>query len=156
MPKLDISIWKSYSGNISSLTGTSNGPHSELPLGTQAGLQQFGVHLETLAPGSSSSFRHWHETEDEFVYILSGELILIEDEEFLLQAGDAAAWKAGTPIGHCLENRSPAPATFLVVGGLSSKGVVHYPDHDIVMHHAGEAKRFVRGDGTPIELKPSY
>ena len=150
MPKLDISSWQSHSATINRFTGTSNGPYSELVLGEQAGLSQLGAHVESLPPGSRSSFRHWHETEDELVFVLEGELVLVEDAEFVLKAGDAAAWKAGTPVGHCLENRSAQPATFLVVGSKSDRGKVHYPDHGIVMHHDENGRRFTRTDGSPL------
>jgi uncharacterized cupin superfamily protein len=150
MPKLDTSQWKDFPGAVNRFVGRSNGPFSELALGDQAGLSQFGVHLERLPPGSRSSLRHWHETEDEFVFVLDGELVLVEDRESVLRAGDAAAWKAGEPVGHCLENRSAAPATFLVVGTRAPQGVVHYPDHDIVMRHDGQGRTFSRPDGSPL------
>ncbi len=150
MPKLDISSWQNHPGAINRFTGTSNGPYSELALGEQAGLAQFGAHVESLPPGSRSSLRHWHETEDELVFVLAGELVLVEDVESVLKAGDAAAWKAGTPIGHSLENRSAQPATFLVVGSKSNRGKVHYPDHGIVMHHDEHGRRFTRTDGSPL------
>lgn len=150
MPKLDVSKWQDHPARVSRLTGTSNGPFSELVLGDQADLTQFGVHLERLPPGSRSSFRHWHETEDEFVFVLEGELVLVEDRESLLRPGDAAAWKAGAPQAHCLENRSDRIATFLVVGTRAIRGVVHYPDYGIVMHHDGDERRFTREDGTPL------
>lgn len=150
MPKLDVSRWQDFPASVNRFVGQSNGPYSELPLAEQAGLSQFGVHLERLPPGSRSSFRHWHETEDELVLVLEGELVLIEDQESILQQGDCAAWKAGQPIGHCLENRSALPATFLVVGGKASQGVVHYPDHDIVMHHDENGRRFSRPDGSAL------
>ncbi len=97
------------------------------------GLSQFGARLERLPPGSRSSHRHWHETEDEFVFVLSGELVLVENEESVLRAGDAAAWAAGQPTAHCLENRSEEAAVYLVVGSRAPRGAVHYPDHDVVM-----------------------
>ncbi len=150
MPKLSHSFWKDYPATVHRLTGQSNGPFSEVVLGEQAHLSQFGVHMERLPPGSRSSFRHWHETEDEFVYLLEGELVLIEDEETTLRAGDSAAWKAGAPVGHCLENRSGEPALLLVVGTRAAREVVHYPDHDLVMHRDGAGRRFHRADGTPI------
>jgi uncharacterized cupin superfamily protein len=149
MPKLDLSRWQHVPAKVSRFTGTSNGPFSEVVLGEQAGLSQFGVHVERLPPGSRSSFRHWHETEDEFAYVLEGELVLVEDTETLLKAGDAAAWKAGVPVGHCLENRSAADAVLLVVGTRAARGTVHYADHDVVMHHDENGRRFVRRDGTP-------
>ncbi len=149
MPKLDTTKYEDFAGQINRFTGLSNGPFSEVVLGEQAGLSQFGVHIERLPPGSRSSFRHWHETEDELVYVLSGEVILVEDTESLLKAGEAAAWKAGVPVGHCLENRSDQDATVLVVGTRAARGVVHYSDHDVVMHHDEHGRRYYRKDGSP-------
>src|SRR5580693_8923999 len=75
-------------------------------LGNAVGLDQFGVNLTTLKPGAASALRHWHEQEDEFVYVLEGELTLIEDEgETVLKAGDAAGFKANSGNGHCLVNK---------------------------------------------------
>lgn len=154
MPKLDVSRWQDFPATTSRLTGTSNGPYSEVVLGEQAGLTQFGVHVERLPPGSRSSFRHWHETEDELVYVLDGELVLVEDRETVLQAGEAAAWKAGVPVGHCLENRSDRPATVLVVGTRAARGAVHYADHAIVMRHDEQGRRYERPDGSPLPPLP--
>jgi uncharacterized cupin superfamily protein len=151
MPKLRVDQWQPHAGYVNPLSGQDDGPHSELVLGDQAGLTQFGVRLEELPPGSRSSHRHWHETEDEFVFLVSGELVLIEEEETTLHAGDAVAWAAGTPVAHCLENRSSRVAVCLMVGTRARKGVVHYPDHDVVMHHDEAGRRFFRSDGTPIE-----
>lgn len=151
MPKLNTAAWTSHPGAVNRFSGRSDGPYAELVLGEQAQLTQFGVRVERLPPGSRSSHRHWHETEDEFVYVVSGELVLLEDEESVLHAGEAAAWAAGAPVAHCLENRSGADAVYLVVGTRASKGVVHYPDHDVVMHHDGAERRFTRSDGTSIE-----
>ncbi len=152
MPKLRTDQWQHHAGAVNRLTGETNGPYGELVLGDQAQLMQFGVHLEELAPGSRSSHRHWHETEDEFVYVLSGELVLVEDVEVPLCAGEAAAWAAGSPVAHCLENRSSEPAVFLTVGTRAPRGVAHYPDHDVVMRHDQDGKTFSRSDGSPIEL----
>jgi uncharacterized cupin superfamily protein len=154
MPKLEVSRWQDFPASTNRLTGTTNGPYSEAVLGDQANLTQFGVHLERLPPGSRSSFRHWHETEDEFVFVLDGELVLIEDEETVLRAGDAAAWKAGVPVGHCLENRSDQHATFLCVGTRAQRGVVHYSDYPVVMSHDEQGRRFQRPDGSPIPQLP--
>src|SRR5690606_13042805 len=99
---------------------------------------------------SRSSFRHWHETEDEFCLILAGELVLIEGTETLLRAGDCAAWAAGAPVDHCLENRSGQDATLLVVGWRAAQGVVHYPDFGLVLHHGPDGRRVTREDGTPV------
>ena len=78
-------------------------------LGNVAGLTQFGVNLTRLKPGTASALRHWHENEDEFVFVIEGELVLIEDEgEVLLKPGDAAGFKAGVPNGHHLVNKTNA------------------------------------------------
>jgi len=120
-------------------------------LGDPGGLTQFGVHVERLPPGSTSSVRHWHETEDEFILMLTGEVILQEDgTETRLAAGDAAAWPTGVRIGHCLENRSGADATYLTVGTRNGADTIHYPDHDRACHRDGPTRRWTRGDGTPV------
>lgn len=150
MPKIEIPQWKEMPGEPSPITGENNGPYAERVLGDIVGLSQFGVRMERLAPGSSSSQRHWHETEDEFLYVVSGELILVEDEETVITAGECAAWKANDPIAHCLENRSKSDAVVLVVGTRSSKDVVHYTDHDVLLHRDGDAYHFTKADGTPI------
>ena len=150
MPKIETGAWVEHEGGVNRVSGVDNGPYAEGALGDAVGLTQFGAHLERLPPGSSSSVRHWHETEDELVYVVSGEVVLVEDEETLLRAGDAAGWKAGVPVAHCLENRSGADAVLLVVGTRAEAGVVHYPDHDVVMHHDATGRRFTHGDGTPL------
>ena len=148
MPKLDVTKWQTFPAKVNRFTGLSNGPFSEVVLGDQADLSQFGAHIERLPPGSRSSFRHWHETEDELVYVVAGEVVLIENTESILKTGDAAAWKAGNPVGHCLENRSNSEVTLLVIGTRSARGVVHYSDHDVVMHHDEHGRRFYRKDGS--------
>jgi uncharacterized cupin superfamily protein len=150
MPKLDMDRWQDVAGHPNRLTGQDDGPYSELILGDPAGLTQFGVHLERMPPGSRSSHRHWHETEDEFVFVIAGELVLVEDQETTLRAGDAAAWAAGAPVAHCLENRSAADAVYLTVGTRAASGTVHYPDHGLVMRHDAAGRRFHRDDGTPV------
>jgi uncharacterized cupin superfamily protein len=103
-----------------------------LRLGFAAGLTQFGVNLLTLEPGAWSSQRHWHEKEDELVYLLDGELVLIEDGgETLLRAGDCAGWKAGERNGHHLVNRSQRPARLLVIGSRDDADHGEYPDIDM-------------------------
>lgn len=99
-----------------------------------AGLTQFGALIEVFEPGSLSSLKHWHSAEDELIYVLDGEVTLIEgDTETILRAGDAAAFKAGTAIGHRLHNRSDRPTRCLVVGTRAPVGVITYPDHDRVV-----------------------
>src|ERR1700734_2020882 len=76
-------------------------------LGDAAGLTQFGVNLLRLPPGVWSSQRHWHTGEDEFVYVLSGEVVLVTNAgDEVLRAGDAAGFPANDHDGHCLQNRS--------------------------------------------------
>ena len=100
------------------------------PLGVALGLTQFGVNHITLAPGAISALRHWHEKEDEFVYVLSGEITLIDDNgDHVLKAGDYAAFPAGAPNAHHLANRSGAEAASLEAGTrFAGKETVHYPD----------------------------
>jgi uncharacterized cupin superfamily protein len=102
----------------------------EVPLGKAVGVTQFGVNYVILEPGSVSALRHWHECEDELVFVLSGELTLIDNNgEHVLSEGAFAGFPAGSPNAHHLANRSTVPAAFLVVG-LRKVGreTVHYPD----------------------------
>jgi uncharacterized cupin superfamily protein len=116
------------------------------------GLTQFGAYVETLQPGSLSADRHWHEQEDEFLYVLSGEATVIEDDgAHVLGPGDAACWPAGTPNGHHVANRSEAPCTYLIVGTRAPRDVVHYPDDGRVLHNEGDRWRLLRRDGTLIK-----
>src|SRR5215469_4192010 len=86
-------------------------------LGDAAGLTQYGVNLLRLPPGAWSSQRHWHTKEDEFVYVLSGEVTLVTDSgEEVLRAGDCAGFSANDANGHCLQNRSERAAEVLEVG----------------------------------------
>lgn len=127
--------------------GGGLGPYAYAVLGDAGGLSQFGVHLETLPAGSQSSFRHWHMAEDELVFVLSGQVVLVEETETLLAAGDVAAWPANHPVGHCLQNRSDAPATYLTIGTRKDADVIHYPDHDLITHKNGTARRYTHADG---------
>lgn len=135
------------------ILGPAVGSYFHQIIGDAGGLTQFGVHLEVLPPGARSSFRHWHETEDEMIYLLSGELVLIEDEQSLLRPGDAACWPAGLAIGHCLENRSDTPATYLTVGTRKHHDVIHYPDHDLTTIKDGTARSYLHHDGRPYPTK---
>lgn len=102
----------------------------EVWLGKAVGINQFGVNHLVLAPGAYSSLRHWHEQEDEFAYVLSGEVTLIDDHgEHLLRAGDCAGFPAGETNAHHLVNRSGAEAVLLVVGSRHrGTETLHYPD----------------------------
>jgi uncharacterized cupin superfamily protein len=115
-------------------------------LGKAAGLTQFGVNRLRLPPGQWSSQRHWHHTNDEFVLVLSGEVVLItEAGEEVLRAGDCAGFKAGDPDGHHFQNRSGADAILLEVGSSFPEDVAEYPDIDM----RGEPDGYVHKDGTP-------
>jgi uncharacterized cupin superfamily protein len=96
--------------------------------------------------------RHWHEDEDELVYVLSGELTLVEDTgETALAAGAAAGWKAGVANAHRLENRGTADATYLVVGTRATRDRIHYADHDLIVTFDGPRRVYARADGTVIK-----
>jgi uncharacterized cupin superfamily protein len=117
-------------------------------LGNAGGLRDFGVNLMRLPPGGWSSQRHWHSDEDEFVYVLEGELTLVEDGgETVLRAGDCAAFPKGSGDGHHMINRSAAMAIYLEVGSRSPADVTTCSDVDIVSTAADG--RFTHKDGSP-------
>src|SRR5215469_12545845 len=102
-------------------------------LGDPAGLTQFGVNLLRLPPGAWSSQRHWHTGSDEFVYVLSGEVVLVTDSgEEVLRAGEGAGFKAGEGNGHCLQNRSATDATVLEIGTRVPGDTAYYSDIDMI------------------------
>jgi len=102
-------------------------------LGDACGLTRFGVNLVTLAPGGQSALRHWHTLEDEFVYVLSGEVILVTGAgEQLLTAGMCAGYPAGARDGHHFLNRGPVAATYLEVGNRVDGDNAFYPDDDLM------------------------
>jgi len=124
-------------------------------LGDAAGLTEFGVNLTRLPPGCWSSQRHWHTAEDEFVFIVEGEVVLVTDSgEETLRAGDSAGFKAGAAVGHHLQNRSEREAVILEVG-------TRRPDDDEVLYPGIDLRLprgrpgFTHADGTPYgESKP--
>jgi uncharacterized cupin superfamily protein len=119
-------------------------------LGDVFQLTQFGVNLTTLPSGASSALRHWHAREDEFVYVVEGELTLIDDHgEHVLTAGMCAGFKGGVANGHCLVNRSQAPAAYLEIGSRFQEDHVDYPEEDLMAVKAGGKFSFVRKDGSP-------
>lgn len=119
-------------------------------LGDAFGLVQYGVNLTELAPGAASAQRHWHAIEDEFIYVIDGEITLVNDVgEHVLTAGMCAGFRAGVPNGHRLVNRSAAPALYLEVGTRSPADDVTYPDVDLVGVKQAGKYRFTRKDGTP-------
>jgi uncharacterized cupin superfamily protein len=117
-------------------------------LGNAGGLADFGINLTRLPPGMWSSQRHWHSHEDEFVYILQGELVLVENEgETVLRAGDAAAFPKNTGNGHHMINRSDTVAVYLEIGSRHHDDMTTCSDVD--MKSANADGRFVHKDGTP-------
>jgi uncharacterized cupin superfamily protein len=151
MKKLDMSIVPSESG------GTYPRPFDEpciaqscQRLARQAGLTQFGVNLTVIEAGAWSSQRHWHSHEDEFVWVLDGELTLITDAgEETLRAGDCAAFRSGDPNGHHLVNKSDSPARVLEIGTSDPRDRCTYPDIDMIADERGYTHR----DGTPYPSK---
>lgn len=117
------------------------------------GLTQFGAYAETLQPGAISSYRHYHEEEDEFLYVLSGEATVVEDDgEHPLHRGDAACWPAGAANAHQVVNRSDAPCAYLIFGTRMARDVTHYPDAGRVLYDEDGSWRLHRADdGTLIE-----
>ncbi|MBS0473033.1 MAG: cupin domain-containing protein [Proteobacteria bacterium] len=149
MPKIDLTA-------VPERRGTGYPPQFNAPcadrirkrIGDAGGLKDFGVNLMRLPPGNWSSQRHWHSHEDEFVYILEGEVVLVEDSgETVLRAGDCAAFPKGSGNGHHLINRSKRIAVYLEMGS-------RHPDDlttcsDIDMMSANADGRFVHKNGTP-------
>src|SRR6478752_2687544 len=136
MPKIDIDALPVRTG--SGYPAPFDAPclgRTRRALGDAAGLDQFGVNLQRLAPGAWTSQRHWHTTEDEFVWVLEGEVVLVTDEgEEVLRAGDCAGFKAGVANGHHLQNRSGAEAVLLEVGSRRPEADgCDYPDIDLVL-----------------------
>jgi len=119
-------------------------------LGNAGGLTQFGVNLTTLEPGAMSAHRHWHAKEDEFIYVLDGELTLVTDAgEEVLRPGMAATFPAGEANGHQLVNRSARPATYLEVGTRSPDEDAQYPDIDLRLQKREGKAVFLHKSGEP-------
>jgi len=120
-------------------------------LGDEAGLTQFGVNLTRLPPGVHSSLRHWHDNQDEFVYVLEGALTLIEDGgETALKVGDAAGFKAGVANGHHFVNRSDRDAVYLEIGTRTARERAHFPDTDLAVVVDETGVHYSRKDGSPL------
>jgi uncharacterized cupin superfamily protein len=122
-------------------------------LGDAAGIDQFGVNLLRLPPGQWTSQRHWHTAEDEFVWIVEGEVTLITDDgEETLRAGDCAGFKAGVANGHQIQNRSDREAVLLEVGSRRpGDDACDYPDIDLILK-AGETT-YRHRDGRPYDTQ---
>ena len=108
-------------------------PNQTLWISETGELTQFGAFIEVLQPGSRSSIKHWHSAEDEMVYVLDGEITVVEGgDETLMRAGGVATFRAGVQVGHYLENRSSAPTRCLVVGTRAPVDRITYPENDRV------------------------
>jgi len=117
-------------------------------LGDQANLTQFGVNLLRLPPGVWSSQRHWHTAEEEFVFVVEGEVVLVTDEgEEVLRKGDCAGFKANDPNGHHLQNRSQRDALVLEVGSRIAGDGAFYSDIDMKIEPGSD--RYTHRDGSP-------
>ena len=116
-------------------------------LAPATGLTAFGASHVRLEPGAWSSQRHWHEGEDELLVMIEGEAVLVEDEgETVLRAGDCAVFPKDVANGHHLINRSDAPCTFVAIDSRIGEGDCHSPDVDL--HYDAKSGRMVRKDGS--------
>lgn len=126
---------------------------SKKKLGNFAKLKNFGVNLVTLNPGSWSSIRHWHSQQDEFIYILEGEVTLVTDAgEQRLKPGDCAAFPSGEPNGHHLINHSDSLVVYLEIGDRTAGDTVTYPNVDLVAKEHQGKWLFTHQDGTVYEM----
>jgi uncharacterized cupin superfamily protein len=151
MPKIDIAKLRVYDGtDYPEPFRKVVAGRARKRLGLAAGLDQFGVNLTTLKPGAASALRHWHEREDELVYILEGEVVLIEDGgETVLKPGDAAGFKANNRNGHHLVNKSTQDAVYLEIGTRSKHERAEYPDVDLVAISDEKGERYTHKNGEP-------
>jgi uncharacterized cupin superfamily protein len=149
MPKIDVTATPETSGSFypAPLGERCGGRHWK-PLGKAAGLTQFGANLVRVEPGAWSSLRHWHEEEDEFLIMVSGELVLVEDDgEKLMRAGDCAGFPRNARNGHHLVNRSTQDGVFLVVGTRATNERCHYPDVDLLFVEDRDGARYTTKSG---------
>ena len=115
-------------------------------------LTQFGAHVQTLQPGARTSNRHWHEREEEFLFVLVGQVAVTEnDGEHVLLAGDAACWPAGVPNAHYVSNQSDSPCSFLVVGTRFDDDICHYPDLGRTLYTEGDTWRLEDAEGNVVK-----
>jgi uncharacterized cupin superfamily protein len=125
-------------------------PREKRELGEQLGLKKIGVNRTTLPPGKESSMRHWHTREEEFIFVLEGEVVLRTDGgEQLLKAGACAGFAAGANDGHQLINRSDRPAVYLEISNRDADDHVYYSDPDVDLMATPQGMK--RRDGSPIE-----
>ena len=151
MPKIDISKVPVRSGSFypAPFQAEHANRHKQA-LGDAGKLTQFGVNLTRISAGAASALRHYHETEDEFIYMLEGELVLVENEgETVLKPGDAAAFKANSGNAHRLINRTTKDAVYLEVGTRMPADHVHYPDDDLTLIRDANGRRYLHKGGEP-------
>ena len=124
-------------------------PREKRQLGNALGLTKIGINHTILAPGKESSMRHWHTHEEEFIYVLSGEVVLITDAgEQVLTPGTCAGFALGTSDGHQLVNRGTEPAVYLEVSNRAKGDQAVYPDVDLHFHGVDADPMFTRKDGS--------
>jgi uncharacterized cupin superfamily protein len=148
MPKIDVkSVPERKGSSYPAPFHLKAGERVRQSLGDAGGLGDFGVNLMRLPPGAWSSQRHWHSAEDEFVYVVSGEVVLVSDAgETILRAGDCAAFAKNQPNGHHLINKSEGIAVLLEVGTRSENDECTYSDIDM---RVSEREGYTHKDGTP-------
>ena len=124
-------------------------PREKRALGDAAGLTKIGINLTTLWPGAASSMRHWHTHEDELIYLLEGELVLVTDSgERPLRAGQCAGFPAGHRDGHQLVNRGTKPAVYLEISNRDAADAAQYPDVDLVWNAPENPGAYSHKDGS--------
>lgn len=146
MPKIDRTSLELYTRSVypGKLRERTRG-YAKLKLSDGGGLTQFGFGEVTLEPGGATGLYHWHSKEDELIYVLEGEITVIEGgREYTLGPGDCATFKAGVEVGHTVENRSDAPARFLELGTRDENERAFYPGLDM---------RFRRAAASPFETR---
>jgi uncharacterized cupin superfamily protein len=148
-PALDPAAVKEVRGSLYPEPFKSRmGDRVKQRLGEACGLTKFGVNLVTLGPGGQSALRHWHTLEDEFVYVLEGEVVLItNDSEQMLRAGMCAGYPAGKRDAHHFVNRSQRPAKYLEIGNRIEGERAFYPDDDLMWLHTEEGTVAAHKDG---------
>lgn len=128
-----------------------HGDYHALLYSDTGGLTAFGAFVEVLAPGAQSSDRHWHEAEDEFLYMLDGEAVAVEEDgDHPLRSGDCACWPAGIANAHHVVNRSDRPCSYLIVGSRLPSDTVHYAEVDRLYTRRDGLVTRTRRDGSPL------
>ena len=152
MPKIhytevETQYGSQYPGAFKDIT---NG-YERKKIGDYAGLTQFGVNYALLRPGAATSLRHWHENEDELVIVFEGEVVLVDDQgETTLRAGESAGFKAGESNGHHLINKSVFDVILFEIGTRMNEEIGHYSDQDLMVHRKDGNFYFARRDGTKV------